>query len=241
MVDTYFQHAAQHRRVALVTGSNEAADAINEAIQDRRVAAGELRMDRIVVGQDEQRLLEGDLVQTRRNDRRTGVENRAVWTLHRITPTGIDLVSATDTSDTRTVSHEYAATHVHLAYASTVHGIQGETTDASVVGPGVDAAGLYVGMTRGRDDNQAIAIARTPGAARDQIADSMLRGMPEVSIDDSLRAARTELGRAARAPQPAAPPPPEHAHTRRPHDGVADLARGVAIPRDREQALRAEL
>src|SRR5690606_17890759 len=95
----------------------------------------------------------------------------------------------------------YAAEHVHLAYAATVHGIQGETTDASIVGPGVDASGLYVGMTRGRTHNEAITIARTPATVRDRLAESMLRGTPEITIDDSRHAARTELGRAAREPE----------------------------------------
>jgi hypothetical protein len=60
-------------------------------------------------------------------------------------------------------------------------------------------------MTRGRVHNEAIAIARTAAAARDQVAASMMRGSQEVSIDDSSRAARAELGRAARDPgtQPA--------------------------------------
>ncbi|MFB8146650.1 AAA family ATPase [Microbacterium sp. NPDC056003] len=198
MVESYFRWAAGHRRVALVTSTNEEADAINEAIQQRRVEHGELPLARIAVGQGEQRLLEGDVVQTRRNDRATGVENRAVWVVRRITPAGLELASVSDAVDTRVVRHEYAADHVHLAYASTVHGIQGETTDASIVGPGVDASGLYVGMTRGRVHNEAIAIARTDAAATDQIAESMMRGIPEVSIDDSVRAARSELGRAAR-------------------------------------------
>lgn len=201
MVESYLRWAAGQRRVALVTSTNEEADAINEAIQQRRVDRGDLTLDRIAVGQGEQRLLEGDVVQTRRNDRSSGVENRAVWTVHRITPAGLELHSVNDAIDICVVSHEYAAEQVHLAYASTVHGIQGETTDASIVGPGVDASGLYVGMTRGRAHNEAIAIARTDAAARDQIADSMMRGIPEVSIDDSVRAARRELGRAARPPR----------------------------------------
>ena len=200
MVEAYFRWAAGHRRVALVTSTNEEADAINEAIQQRRVDHGQLDETRIAVGQGEQRLLTGDVVQTRRNDRQADVENRALWTIHQITPSGVELLSLTDSGDLRTVTHEYAANHVHLAYASTVHGIQGETTDASIVGPGVDASGLYVGMTRGRVHNEAIAVARTDGAARDQIADSMMRGIPEVSIEDSIRAARIELGRAARSP-----------------------------------------
>jgi hypothetical protein len=201
MVEAYFRAAVGRQRVALVTSTNEEADAINQAIQQRRIDQGQLALDRIAVGQGEQRLLEGDVVQTRRNDRHSGVENRALWTIRRITAGGVELVSLTDSGDIRTVGHDYVGEHVHLAYASTVHGIQGETTDTSIVGPGVDAAGLYVGMTRGRTHNEAIAIAHTNAAAMDQIADTMLRGIPEVSIDDSIRAARAELGRAARDPR----------------------------------------
>ena len=80
-----------------------------------------------------------------------------------------------------------------------MHGIQGETTDVSIVGPGVDASGLYVGMTRGRLHNEAIAIAWTTEAAREHLADSMMRGLQEVSVEESIRAARGELGRAARS------------------------------------------
>jgi energy-coupling factor transporter ATP-binding protein EcfA2 len=203
MVEAYFRWTRAHHRVALVTSTNEEADTINEAIQQRRIDTGEHTLARIAVGQGEQRLLEGDVVQTRRNDRGADVENRAVWMIRRISPAGIELASLSDSGDTRTVTLDYAAQHVHLAYASTVHGIQGETTDASIVGPGVDASGLYVGMTRGRSHNEAIAIAGSDAAARDRIADSMLRNISEVSIDDSVRAARTELQRSARALVPA--------------------------------------
>ena len=243
MVDAYFQHPARDGRIALVTGTNEEADAINEAIQDRRVAAGHLKLERIAVGQNEQRLLEGDVVQTRRNDRHADVENRALWSIRRITPSAVELASVTDRGETRTVSRDYAAGHLHLAYASTVHGIQGETTEAAIVGPGVDASGLYVGMTRGRRRNEAIAIARTPAAAREQVADSMLRGIPEVSIDDSIRAARTDLGRAARNPTaPAATPDiPWHDRAHRQYGNVVDIDRVVAVHRERETAMRADL
>ena len=199
MVEAWFRWAAGRRRVALVTSTNEEADAINEAIQERRVELGQLRGDRLAVGQGEQRLLEGDVVQTRLNDRVADVENRALWTIRRIGSSDVELVALGDSGDLRRVSLEYAAEHMHLAYASTVHGIQGETTDASIVGPGVDAAGLYVGMTRGRVHNEAIAIAWRAEAAREQIADTMMRGMLEVGVDDSVRAARAELGRAARS------------------------------------------
>ncbi|WP_345752578.1 AAA family ATPase [Microbacterium rhizophilus] len=198
MVEAYFRWAGARKRVALVTSTNDEADAINEAIQERRVELGQLHPDRLAVGQGEQRLLEGDVVQTRLNDRVADVENRALWIIRRIGPSDVELVALGDSGDVRHVSLDYAAEHMHLSYASTVHGIQGETTDASIVGPGVDASGLYVGMTRGRVHNEAIAIAWTATAAREQIADSMMRGMTEVTIEDSMRAARSELGRSAR-------------------------------------------
>jgi len=201
MVEAYFRWAAARKRVALVTGTNDEADAINEAIQERRVELGQLRRERLAVGQGEQQLLEGDVVQTRLNDRASDVENRALWTIRRIGPDALELVALGDSGDVRSVSLDYAAEHVHLAYASTVHGIQGETTDASIVGPGVDASGLYVGMTRGRLHNEAIVTGRTPDAAREQIADSMMRGASEVSIEDAVRAARSELRRAALPPR----------------------------------------
>lgn len=53
-------------------------------------------------------------------------------------------------------------------------------------------------MTRSREHDEAITIAYTRDAARDQIADSMMRGALEVSIEDGRRAARSELGRAPR-------------------------------------------
>jgi hypothetical protein len=199
MVEAYFRWAGQRKRAALVTGTNEEANAVNEAIQQRRLDLRQVSLRRIAVGRDEQRLLEGDVVQTRRNDRKADVENRALWTIRRIRPDSTDLVSVTDSADIRRVSADYAAQHVHLAYASTVHGIQGETTGASIVGPGVDASGLYVGMTRGHVHNEAIAIARTQDAAVAVVAESMMRGVPEVSVEDSRAAAVVELRRAARA------------------------------------------
>lgn len=242
MVDAYFRWATTHTRVALVTGTNDEANTINEAIQQRRIDKGQLSLTRIGIGQGEQRLLEGDIVQTRRNDRCTGVENRALWMLRRIGAEGLELVSVGDSTEVRAVSHEYAAEHVHLAYASTVHGIQGETTHASIVGPGVDASGLYVGMTRGRAHNEALAIARTDSGARGAIADTMLRGIAEVSIDDSIRAARTELGRAARSPHLGTDAAPAWSdRTRRPWGHVVDIDRATAAHRAREGDMRERL
>ncbi|MDP9028507.1 MAG: AAA family ATPase [Actinomycetota bacterium] len=200
MVAAWLNHAARGQRVALVTATNAEAQQINDRIQQERLETGTIRTDRMAIGQDGQRLLIGDIVQTRRNDTEFGVDNRALWTLTGITHRGVRLTSVTDSGDIRTVDHDYAAEHIHLAYASTVHGIQGETVDRSYVGPGVDAAGLYVGMTRGRHINTAITIARDVDHGVDQLADTMMRGRLEITLDDARRGALGELGRAARTP-----------------------------------------
>lgn len=244
LVDAYFEHAGRSERVALVTSTNAEAQAINEAIQQRRVDEGKLAIDRVAVGQSEQRILVGDIVQTRRNDRESDVENRALWTVGAIREDGaVQLVSLGDSGDARDVTPDYLAEHVHLAYASTVHGIQGETTDAAMVGPGVDAAGLYVGMTRGRRMNTAVVIARTDDAAVDELASTMMRGTPEVTIDDSMRAARTELGRAARRPVDGVDPGPARWDDgrRRPAGTIIDLERWAAAAEEKAGPLRERL
>ncbi|MDN3496298.1 AAA family ATPase, partial [Planococcus sp. APC 4015] len=207
MVAAYFEWHARGKRVALVSGTNSEADAINDAVQQRRVDAGELDATVLALGMGEQRILVGDTVQTRRNDPRAGVENRAQWVVRGIRDDGITLVSASDSGELRGVSREYALEHLQLSYASTVHGIQGETTDAAVVGPGVDAAGLYVGLTRGRHQNTAITVARTDDEAIAQVGATLMRGTTELTIQDATRAAHAELRQAAREPeiQPSAP------------------------------------
>jgi len=198
MIDAYFGCHARGKRVTLASGTNAEADAIDDAIQQRRVDLRELDARVAAWGSGHQRILVGDIVQTRRNDRRTGVENRAQWIVRGIRDEYVSLVSVSDSGEVARVSTEYAREHLQLAYASTVHGVRGDTADASVVGPDVDAAGLCVGLTRGRPHNVAIVVTRTDAAAREWLAESMRRGTPELTMQDAVRAAQAELRRSAR-------------------------------------------
>ncbi|MDF2920065.1 MAG: recD2 4 [Microbacterium sp.] len=200
MVAGYLTASRRGKLVALVTATNADAQGVNEAIQQARIDADELDAARLALGKDEQRILVGDTVQTRRNDRSTGVENRATWIVRAIHNDSIDLASVADSSDLRRISRDYAADHLHLAYATTVHGIQGETVNDAIVGPGVDAAGLYVGLTRGRARNTVIIVASTNAQATQRLAETMLQGGEEATVSDAARAARRDLTRSAQEP-----------------------------------------
>jgi hypothetical protein len=199
MIGGWFD-AVQHRQtIALVTATHAEAQEISDAIQARRIQRGDISAKRTFLGQADQVILERDVVQTRRNDSTTGVDNRQTWMVKNITKDHVILESISDSSDLRKITREYAAAHVHLSYASTVYGVQGETTDVSIVGPGVDAAGLYVGLTRGRQGNKVVVTSPTLKSARTELIETIQRSPIEETLEASRTAARTELGRAAKS------------------------------------------
>nr|WP_246298284.1 AAA family ATPase [Leifsonia soli] len=197
MVAAWLDSSRRAESIALVTATHAEAQHISEAIQAQRIASGAIDSRRFVLGQSEQPVFVGDVVQTRRNDTRTGVENRQNWVVRSISDEHLTLASVSDSSVLRRITHDYASSHLHLGYASTVYGVQGETTDRALVGPGVDAAGLYVGLTRGRLQNDVIVIAATVEAAKTELAATMQRQSTEVTIEESRAAAKLELWRAA--------------------------------------------
>jgi len=205
MTDAWFESRRRGESLALVTATHGEAQVISEAIQTRRLEAGELRTTHATSGQGGQAIFVGDVVQTRRNDRGADVQNRQNWIVKSIGRDHVILASAADSSDLRKITHDYAAAHLHLGYASTVYGIQGETTERSLVGPGVDAAGLYVGLTRGKLDNSVVIVAPTEAAARAELVETMQRRVIEETMENSRAAAQIELDRAARPSQQVEP------------------------------------
>lgn len=197
MVSAWFEAVEQRQTIALVTATHAEAQAISEDIQSGRVHAGQIDTTESTSGQGGQPIFVGDVVQTRRNDHRADVQNRQHWVVKRITAAHVILASSTDSTDVKKITHEYAGAHLHLGYASTVYGVQGETTDCALVGPGVDAAGLYVGLTRGKENNDIVLVAPTRASARSQLVEMMQRQTIEETLKASRQAARVELNRAA--------------------------------------------
>ncbi|WP_454110198.1 AAA family ATPase [Leifsonia shinshuensis] len=210
MVTAWLDSSRKGESIALVTATHAEAQQISEAIQARRIECGAVDTTRSVFGQSGQSLFVGDVVQTRRNDNRSGVENRQNWVVRNITDEHLTLASVSDSTLLRRITREYAISNLHLGYASTVYGVQGETTERSIVGPGVDAAGLYVGLTRGRSQNEVIVLAGSVEAAKTELAATMQRHLSEETIEKSRAAARQEIRRAARidARGPTIPPGP---------------------------------
>jgi hypothetical protein len=112
------------------------------------------------------------------------------------------------------VPAEYANQHVELAYATTVHGAQGDTVDRAhlALGETTGAAAAYVAMTRGRESNTAHLVAESLDDARQQWIDTFGRDRADLGPANARRRAIEAMDRygpaARRRPAPPQPPRP---------------------------------
>jgi DNA transposition AAA+ family ATPase len=113
----------------------------------------------------------GDRVATRRNDEYLQVANRQTWTVIGTTPNGGLIISQPGTrKPDRELPADYVRQHVELAYATTVYGAQGDTTQVAhlAVGDSTSRASAYVALTRGRSTNIAHLVAENLDEAKAQ-------------------------------------------------------------------------
>jgi exodeoxyribonuclease V alpha subunit len=166
-------------RVAVVADTRDQVAELNTAIRERLVTDGRVYDLRAVTTRAGQRIGAGDRVATRRNDRALGVANRDTWIVTAVGRHGGLVVTPADTPPAdvtpasggeRVLPPGYVASYVELAYASTVHGVQGDTVPVAhvVIGEHTGAASAYVGMTRGRETNTAHLVADDVANAREQ-------------------------------------------------------------------------
>jgi RecA/RadA recombinase len=154
---------AGHDSIIVVDNNTDATD-IAAHCQQMLSDSGRLG-DQIGTGRAGCMLRVGDLVQSRHNtdDIRTStgrrVLNRDTWIITGHNDAGVTARHTRDRS-TVTFTPDYLDAHVELAYAVTIAGAQGRTTDTAhtIISPRTQAAGLYVGMTRGRLANHAHVI-----------------------------------------------------------------------------------
>ncbi|HYI34611.1 MAG TPA: AAA family ATPase, partial [Glaciibacter sp.] len=165
---------------AVTVATNDEARELNSRIRDERVRAGNVEDQRTSTGSDGLSIGCGDVIQTRQNDSALHVANRQTWVVQSVSEDGS--VWAAEHATRRRqcavrLPAEYVAEHAHLAYASTAYGMQGATVPEShtILGDATDAAGIYVGMTRGRNCNHLHLVAADQRDARDQFVLAMER------------------------------------------------------------------
>ena len=179
----------------VVADTHEQVADLNQAIRERLVTAGLVDDSPVLVTDSGKRIGVGDRVATRRNDYDLGVANRDTWTV-----TGVRddaTMHLVGTAGTRKLPPRYAVQYVELAYASTAHGAQGETTRTAhlALSEHTGAASAYVAMTRGREANTAHLIAEDLDDARGQWTLTFARNRTDLGPAHAARLAAQEAAK----------------------------------------------
>jgi conjugative relaxase-like TrwC/TraI family protein len=180
VIEAWKEARGRGETVALMANTTETVERLNTLAQQSRIETGELNPEgELRVG--DQKLLVGDEVVTRRNDRRLRthlgimVKNRSHWTVTAIHGDGS--VTVTGSTGKIRLHADYVARDLELGYAQTSHATQGRTVDTSLLlvdGP-TDSRGVYTPMTRGREANHAYVVTEDNQTALDVLTLALTR------------------------------------------------------------------
>ncbi len=154
------------RTALMVCASTVEVAALSARARRDRVAAGQVDADGVLLG-DGNLAGVGDLVVTRQNQRvltvhggRDFVKNGDLWQVTGRHPDGGLTVRHRTHAGAVRLPAAYAAAHVELGYATTVHRAQGMTVDAGhvLVDGAMSREAFYVAMSRGRTGNRAYVV-----------------------------------------------------------------------------------
>lgn len=151
---------ARGRDAIMLAPTRELVAELNQRARDHRLD-GAPRPSGEVTLSDGNRASVGDVVITRRNDRRLQtaptdwVKNGDRWNVLDTTESGALVVQHTRTARKIALPADYVAVNVELGYATTVHSAQGVSVDVTHgLATGAESRQqLYTMMTRGRDAN----------------------------------------------------------------------------------------
>jgi len=160
------------RASVLVTDSAHLVDTLNARARAERLLTGETVAGREAVLARGARASTGDMVITRRNDRRLRslrggwVRNGDRWTVVDVHRNGALVVRRADSrwGDVVTLPPDYVGEYVDLGYAITAHRAQGITVDFAhvIASAKTTLESLYVALTRGRWANIAYVALDDP-------------------------------------------------------------------------------
>ena len=156
-----------------MASTNDHVDQLNAAVQNLRLTVGDLDPDTAVDIAGGEHAHVGDVVATRRNNRRVittegeQVRNRELWTVTATHRDGSLTVSHNEGHGQVTLPADYVKDHVRLGYAATEHGYESDTVTIGInlASDATTRRGLYVAVTRGRDENSIHVITDSPDVA----------------------------------------------------------------------------
>lgn len=200
MVQAWTRDLQQGGQALMMATTNHAVDALNLLAQQQRIDDDHVDVTTTVTLADGSEAGVGDWILTRRNDRRlaTGsghsfVKNGDRWTIEAINPDG-SLEVVDDHGRTCTLPSSYIRQWSNLGYATTVHRAQGRTVDSAHLLLDTTAIGhdaVYVGLTRGRTNNQVWAI--TDGhTAPDMLRHAAAKNVQATSARELIAQAQAE-------------------------------------------------
>jgi conjugative relaxase-like TrwC/TraI family protein len=199
--------------VMMLARTRDDVDQLNALAKTAAQEAGQSHGPQLVVG--DKSFQAGDVVRTRRNNRSitlgdTHVRNGDRYTILATTQDGALLVEDLAGRGSTMLPPGYVAEHVEHGWATTIDAAQGATTDIAILlaRPGIDREHLYVGLTRGREENHAyVAPPVDDDHAHPTTSATGARQLLHAALARSGRndAAHTHLDRAYNANRPPLP------------------------------------
>ncbi|MGI4894530.1 MAG: AAA family ATPase, partial [Janthinobacterium lividum] len=167
MVDAIYTawHADTQQGVSslMVAARNDVVVQLSSRARVDRIAEGAVDDTRSLDLHDGNAASPGDHIVTRKNERtlqlhhgQDFVKNGDLWSVRDVHDDGSLTVQHRGHNGVVTLPADYAARHVELSYAATIHRVQGMTVDTShtLVDSHTTRENLYVAGTRGRESNR---------------------------------------------------------------------------------------
>lgn len=206
-----YQRDISDGKSSLMMGSsNESVASLNALAQAHRIStAGEPTGEGVLLrsgsapGAGQATAYAGDTIVTRRNDRRLPVfagrdfvKNGDRWNVEAVNEDGSLQVRHVEHGGTVTLPAEYVSQNVELGYALTVHRAQGATVDTAhaLIDSRTDRAGAYVGLSRGREQNN-LYVSLNEGEKLDEVLETVAArhdGEAQLSVHESVDAIRAQ-------------------------------------------------
>ncbi|MFF3256417.1 MobF family relaxase [Actinacidiphila glaucinigra] len=163
VLDAWAKDTVAGRSTVMTAADTATVSALNARAQVWHLSRGTVTAGAAAVLRGGLRAHAGDVIVTRRNDRRRTarggrdfVKNGDTWTVQTVEPDGALIVRHTIHRGRLRLPAGYVAAYCELGYASTIHRAQGMTVDTShaLATPASAREGVYVQLTRGRHTNR---------------------------------------------------------------------------------------